>query len=57
MKTSKSKVLGSSGATVALGDDMVNFKIDIVVFLSHPAIFAAVVGSLPDKSPQFCIHT
>jgi len=55
-KAGKSKVLGNSGTTVTVGDDMVNFEIDVVVLLSHPAILASGVRSAPDKSPQFRIH-
>ena len=55
-KTGKCKILWNRETAVTVCDDVVDFKINVVLFLSYPAILAPRVCSAPDKPPQFRIH-
>jgi hypothetical protein len=56
IKTTYREVPRNSSSVMLLGDDMIDFKPQQAVILVQLAIFAAVLGSLPDLFPQFFVH-
>jgi hypothetical protein len=51
MVTREGQVMGGCGAAVAFGDDVVDFKGNIIVLLGHPAILAPRTCPAPNQLP------